>query len=75
MNYVIVSQTLYLINSTQRRKTMYGHVQPLIKYQNNDYFDTLYQETRTLLFNLLDSPVKYTQHIGCLLYTSDAADE
>ncbi|EEQ80498.1 GrpB family protein [Staphylococcus warneri] len=43
---------------------MYGHVQPLIKYQNNDYFDTLYQETRTLLFNLLDSPVKYTQHIG-----------
>lgn len=43
---------------------MYGHVQPLIKYQADDHYNHLYQETSALLYNLLDSPIKYTQHIG-----------
>ena len=43
---------------------MYGHVQPLIKYQTDDHYNHLYQETSALLYNLLDSPIKYTQHIG-----------
>ncbi|UMT76327.1 GrpB family protein [Staphylococcus roterodami] len=43
---------------------MYSNVQPFIN--NDSYYDfhSQYTNIKSLLFNLLDSPVKYTKHIG-----------
>lgn len=43
---------------------MYSTVQPFIHGDTQSEYDTLYQTTKTSLFNLLDSPVKFAQHIG-----------
>ncbi|MCJ1656914.1 GrpB family protein [Staphylococcus sp. NRL 16/872] len=43
---------------------MYSTVQPFVDYQTTQYYETLYENTKTLLFDLLDSPVQFTQHIG-----------
>ena len=43
---------------------MYTYVQPLVKEDLNESFAKEYQNVKNILFNLLDSPVKYTQHIG-----------
>ena len=43
---------------------MYSYVQPLVKEDLNESFAKEYQNVKDILFNLLDSPVKYTQHIG-----------
>lgn len=43
---------------------MYSTVQSFIHGDTQSEYDTLYQTTKTSLFNLLDSPVKFTQHIG-----------
>ncbi len=42
---------------------MYATVQPFIQDDAQSEYDTLYQTTKASLFNLLDSPVKFTQHI------------
>ncbi|GAA6816532.1 GrpB family protein [Helicobacter pylori] len=43
---------------------MYSTVQPLITSSNNPDFKQQYKEIQAVLFNLLDSPVKSTYHIG-----------
>lgn len=43
---------------------MYSNVQPLITASNNPDFKRQYKEIQAVLFNLLDSPVKSTYHIG-----------
>lgn len=43
---------------------MYSKVQPLITASNNPDFKRQYKEIQAVLFNLLDSPVKSTYHIG-----------
>ena len=43
---------------------MYSNVQPLITLSNNPDFKQQYKEIQAVLFNLLDSPVKSTYHIG-----------
>lgn len=43
---------------------MYSTVQPLITSSNNPDFKQQYNEIQAVLFNLLDSPVKSTYHIG-----------
>ena len=43
---------------------MYSTVQPFIHGDTQSEYDTLYQTTKTSLFNLLDSPVKFAHHIG-----------
>ena len=43
---------------------MYRHVQPFITAQHQDFYAQQYQKYRDILFNLLKSPVKSTQHIG-----------
>ncbi|MCU5745823.1 GrpB family protein [Staphylococcus sp. SQ8-PEA] len=43
---------------------MYSKVQNFISHDTNHQFAKQYEELRKLLFNLLDSPVKTTQHIG-----------
>ncbi|QPA23913.1 GrpB family protein [Mammaliicoccus fleurettii] len=43
---------------------MYRHVQPFVTAQHQDFYAQQYQKYRDILFNLLKSPVKSTQHIG-----------
>lgn len=43
---------------------MYSNVQPFINSDLTNCFQSQYTEIESLLFNLLDSPVKYTKHIG-----------
>ena len=43
---------------------MYASVQPFINHATVTDYHQLYEDTKSLLFNLLDSPVKFTQHIG-----------
>lgn len=43
---------------------MYSNVQPLISSSTNQDFNQQYKEIQAALFNLLDSPVKSTHHIG-----------
>jgi GrpB-like predicted nucleotidyltransferase (UPF0157 family) len=43
---------------------MYSNVQPHITASNNPDFKQQYKEIQAVLFNLLDSPVKSTYHIG-----------
>ena len=43
---------------------MYASVQSFINCSNGNDYHQLYEDTKALLFNLLDSPVKFTQHIG-----------
>ncbi|MDK7114522.1 GrpB family protein [Staphylococcus pettenkoferi] len=43
---------------------MYSAIQPFIKADSEHHFKSEYEELRHLLFNLLDSPVKSTHHIG-----------
>lgn len=43
---------------------MYAYVQSFINCPNVNDYHQLYEDTKALLFNLLDSPVKFTQHIG-----------
>ncbi|KYH15107.1 GrpB family protein [Staphylococcus kloosii] len=43
---------------------MYSNVQPLITASNSPDFKQQYKEIQAVLFNLLDSPVKSTYHIG-----------
>lgn len=43
---------------------MYASVQSFINCPNVNDYHQLYENTKALLFNLLDSPVKFTQHIG-----------
>lgn len=43
---------------------MYRHVQPFISKSSQIHYKEQYQEYRDILFNLLDSPVKSTLHIG-----------
>ncbi|API78773.1 GrpB family protein [Staphylococcus argenteus] len=43
---------------------MYSNVQPFINNDSYHDFHTQYTNIKSLLFNLLDSPVKYTKHIG-----------
>lgn len=43
---------------------MHTYVQPLVKDASNQQFAKEYLRVKNILFNLLDSPVKYTQHIG-----------
>lgn len=43
---------------------MYTTVQPFVQAPSTTNYNVLYQTTKTLLFDLLDSPVQFTQHIG-----------
>ncbi|MCS4486406.1 GrpB family protein [Staphylococcus americanisciuri] len=43
---------------------MYPHVQPFITQPSKKFYTQQYLHYRTLLYELLDSPVKSTQHIG-----------
>lgn len=43
---------------------MYSTVQPFEQGSSTTDYVELYQTTKTLLLNLLDSPVQFTQHIG-----------
>ena len=43
---------------------MYSHIQPLIIEDHNNIYRQRYQELSDILFNLLDTPVKSTHHIG-----------
>ena len=43
---------------------MYAYVQPLVKDESHKSFEKEYLRVKNVLFGLLDSPVKYTQHIG-----------
>ncbi|WP_086428275.1 GrpB family protein [Staphylococcus cornubiensis] len=43
---------------------MYRHVQPFMTENQQLFFATQYEKYRQILFDLLDSPVKFTQHIG-----------
>ncbi|GGG89365.1 GrpB [Staphylococcus pragensis] len=43
---------------------MYSTVQPFVDNSSKQYYEALYQDTKKLLFDLLDSPVQFTQHIG-----------
>ena len=43
---------------------MYAYVQPLVKDESLKSFEKEYLRIKNILFGLLDSPVKYTQHIG-----------
>lgn len=43
---------------------MYHHVQPFISKSSQMNYNEQYQAYREILFNLLDSPIKSTQHIG-----------
>ncbi|MDO5375231.1 MAG: GrpB family protein [Staphylococcus rostri] len=43
---------------------MYSDVQPFVTHATKDDYAQQYAHYRTLLFDLLDSPVKSTQHIG-----------
>lgn len=43
---------------------MYSNVQPFINSDLTNCFQSQYTEIESLLFNLLDSPVKYTKHIA-----------
>ncbi|HCG74932.1 MULTISPECIES: GrpB family protein [Staphylococcus] len=43
---------------------MYAYVQPLVKNESHKSFEKEYLRVKNILFGLLDSPVKYTQHIG-----------
>lgn len=43
---------------------MYASVQSFINHTTVNDYHQLYEDTKSLLFNLLDSPVKFTQHIG-----------
>ena len=42
---------------------MYANVQPFIK-MNQKQFTYEYNKVKDVLFTILDSPIKYTQHIG-----------
>lgn len=43
---------------------MYSHIQPLITADHSNIYRQRYQELSDILFNLLDTPVKSTHHIG-----------
>nr|WP_235980500.1 hypothetical protein [Staphylococcus durrellii] len=43
---------------------MYNDVQPFISSSTNQDFNQQYKEIQAVLYNLLDSPVKSTYHIG-----------
>ncbi|MGW7975271.1 GrpB family protein [Staphylococcus xylosus] len=43
---------------------MYSHIQPLITEDHNNIYRQQYQELSDILFNLLDTPVKSTHHLG-----------
>ena len=43
---------------------MYSHIQPLITKDSNNVYQQRYQDLSDTLFNLLDTPVKSTHHIG-----------
>ncbi|HEC2154874.1 TPA: GrpB family protein [Staphylococcus delphini] len=43
---------------------MYRHVQPFTTENQQAFYATQYEKYQHILFNLLDSPVKFTQHIG-----------
>ncbi|UXR74331.1 GrpB family protein [Staphylococcus sp. IVB6238] len=43
---------------------MYPYVQPFVTHLPKDHTAQQYDNYRTLLFELLDSPIKSTQHIG-----------
>ena len=43
---------------------MYANVQPFIKKESMKQFTYEYNKVKDVLFTILDSPIKYTQHIG-----------
>ena len=43
---------------------MYRHIQPFTIEPETTYFEQQYTNYRDILFNLLDTPIKTTQHIG-----------
>lgn len=43
---------------------MYANVQPFIKKDSVKQFTYEYNKVKDVLFTILDSPIKYTQHIG-----------
>ncbi|MDU3556239.1 MAG: GrpB family protein [Staphylococcus epidermidis] len=43
---------------------MYANVQPFIKNESVKQFTYEYNKVKDVLFTILDSPIKYTQHIG-----------
>ncbi len=43
---------------------MYSNVQPFINSDLTNCFQSQYTEIESLLFNLFNSPVKYTKHIS-----------
>ncbi|ARJ51267.1 GrpB family protein [Staphylococcus lutrae] len=43
---------------------MYRHVQPFMTDDKSSYYHQQYETYHALLLNLLDSPIKFTQHIG-----------
>lgn len=43
---------------------MYSRIQLFITEDNNNHFTQRYNYLKNVLFNLLDTPVKSTHHIG-----------